>query len=182
MRFLAVILAGAAADLLTKHWAWRILVNPDSRWSDLEVDKLADRLRVVELLWQPNRGAVFGVGHGQTALFVVFTFLALALLTWLFIDSRRSQAWLQVFLGMVVAGALGNLYDRLAFGHVRDFLRFSLRADWATWGGPDHYLWPYVFNVADVFISVGVAGLFLVWLIALVRRGGAKAERRSDDR
>lgn len=176
------MVAGAAADLLSKRWAYYALEDPATRWPLHRIEELQRRLMVLDLLWQPNWGAVFGVGHGQTALFIAFTFLALGLLTWLFIESRKGHLWLQIFLACVVAGALGNLYDRIQFGHVRDFLRLNFRADWASWGGPEHYLWPYVFNIADVFITVGVGGLFLVWLIALVRHRGERPAPRSGKR
>ena len=159
---------------MSKQWAYGALVDPDTKWSPQRLADLQGRLLCLELVWQPNRGAVFGVGHGQTSLFVVFTVLALALLTWLFVDSRRKQIWLQLSLASVVAGALGNLYDRVRFAHVRDFLRFSFRADWASWGGPGSYIWPFVFNVADVFITLGVTGLFLVWLVAVIRHARRK--------
>lgn len=167
---------------MSKRWAFYAIENPSTRWSHERVAELQRWLVCLDLLWQPNWGAVFGVGHGQTALFIAFTFLALGLLTWLFVESHRGNVWLQVFLASVVAGAMGNLYDRIRFGHVRDFLRFNVRADWAGWGGPEHYLWPYVFNVADVFITVGVAGLFIVWLIALIRHRDSQPAATSPKR
>jgi signal peptidase II len=176
VRFAAIIAAGTALDLWSKRLAWLVLDNKDTRLDDPHLAEINRQFPVVDFLWQPNYGAVFGVGQGKTALFVAFTFLALGLLTWLFADSKRHQVWLQTFLACVVAGAVGNLYDRIQFSCVRDFIRFDFSAGWAAgWGGPEHYIWPYVFNIADVFISVGVCGLFLVWLTALVRHHRAKA-------
>jgi len=174
--FLAVIVSGTAVDLAAKHWAYAVLADPASRWSPERIHSLQSKLLIVDLVWQPNRGAVFGSWAGQTVPLVAFTVLALGLLVWLFADSRRGQVWLHLFLSLIVAGAVGNLYDRLMYQHVRDFLRLNLRFDWLAWGGPEHYLWPYIFNVADVFITVGVAGLFLIWLIGLVRHKPAPAD------
>ena len=180
MRFLTVIAVGAGLDLWSKHWAYLSMENPATRWSEASLAALGRKLLCLDFIWQANQGAVLGVGQGKTTLFVVFTFLALGLLTWLFIDSKRSHAGLQIFLGCVVAGAIGNLYDRMQFQYVRDFLRINFRADWATWGGERHYLWPYVFNIADVFITVGVCGLFLVWLVALIRQRRSEAKPAAD--
>ena len=176
VRFLAVVVAGTVLDLWSKHWAFLALKNEETLWSKASLDALGRKLLCLEFIWQENFGAVLGVGQGRTAMFVGFTFLALALLTWLFVDSKRSHSGLHLFLGCVVAGAIGNLYDRMQFAYVRDFLRFTFRADWATWGGDSHYVWPYVFNIADVFISVGVFGLFLVWLVSLIQHRQATSK------
>ena len=68
-------------------------------------------------------------------------------------------------LALIAAGAIGNLYDRLNFGYVRDFLRLNVTASWASWGGEEGHIWPYVFNIADVWLTVGVIGLAILWLM-----------------
>ncbi len=169
--FLAIVAVGVALDLFSKAWAFGAL-SPESSspWSAEKIAALERWLVCLDLNWHPNRGAVFGWGQGQTALFVAFTILAAGVLLWLFIDSRKGQVVLQSMLALVMAGALGNLYDRVRFAHVRDFLRLNIRADWAFWGGPGNtYLWPYIFNVADVFITVGVVGLFVSWIAGSIR-------------
>ena len=70
--------------------------------------------------------------------------LALGLITWVFVTSRRGQPWLHIALGLITAGAIGNLYDRAVFGAVRDFLKFTV-----SW-------YPFIFNIADVLLCVGV--------------------------
>jgi signal peptidase II len=87
-----------------------------------------------------NTGAAFGLGRGSNAFFVA---LALALIGALIVWRRRLPAdvpWTRLALSLVLAGAVGNLYDRVAYGFVVDFLDFRV--------------WP-VFNVADSAISVG---------------------------
>ncbi|MBN2583243.1 MAG: signal peptidase II [Planctomycetes bacterium] len=155
---------------MTKAWAQGAF-DPESptRWSAERVLEFQRNFLCLEFVWQWNPGAVFGVAQGKTVALVVFNLLALTLLVWLFADSRKRQGLLHLCLGMIVAGALGNLYDRLVYQHVRDFLRFSFRADWVPWDNGSGYLWPYVINVADVYITVGVAGLFLIWLVAMIR-------------
>jgi len=63
-------------------------------------------------------------------------------------DPRNSM--LQVALAMILAGALGNLYDRILYGYVIDFLELHVRG----------YYWPS-FNIADTSISIGV--ILLAW-------------------
>src|SRR3954454_7392305 len=59
-----------------------------------------------------NFGAVFGLGQGQKLLFVTVSVLAIAFLTYLFTSSGRSRVY-QFILGMLLAGVIGNMYDRL---------------------------------------------------------------------
>jgi signal peptidase II len=93
-----------------------------------------------------NRGAVFGIGQGQRSLFLVVSVLAIAFLTYLFATSGR-QRFYQLVLGMLLAGVLGNLYDRFQFGYVRDMIHALPR--WPSF-------FPWIFNVADSLLCVGV--------------------------
>jgi signal peptidase II len=63
-------------------------------------------------------------------------------------------------LGLILGGTLGNLFDRICFGHVRDFILFTGRAQI----GGFQLAWPYVFNLADVFLVIGVVGAIIAWL------------------
>ena len=100
-----------------------------------------------------NHGALFGIGGEQkgtaNGLFaLVSVAAAVAIVVW---GTRRHTArerGLMVALGLILGGTIGNLYDRLVFGGVRDFLYFY------------KIEWP-VFNVADCCLVVG-AGVLLV--------------------
>jgi signal peptidase II len=94
-----------------------------------------------------NQGAVFGLGQGQRILFVVVSAGAIAFLTYLFATSGTRRIY-QVLLGMLTAGVIGNLYDRVEYGYVRDMIHALPR--WK-------HFFPYVFNVADSFLCVGVS-------------------------
>ena len=88
---------------------------------------------------------------GRMAFFVGTSLVAIALLL-VFFYRLEPQARLSAFaLGGILAGAVGNLIDRLAYGEVIDFLNVHL------WGG---YTWP-TFNIADSAIVVGV-GILMV--------------------
>lgn len=112
-----------------------------------------------------NPGAVFGIGAGKRWVFVFFTLGAMAFALGLFAKWTVKRDWVShVGLGLLIAGGLGNLYDRLAFACVRDFIRplpgvnlpFGLSY---PWGGRE--VWPYVSNVADLYLIIGVG--MLVW-------------------
>src|SRR5262249_25403122 len=100
-----------------------------------------------------NNGALFGLGgesydmDGNTFFALVSVLAAAAIIFWSTRPSTAKDWPLCMSLGLILAGTLGNLYDRLVFDGVRDFL------DW-------YYLvnWP-VFNLADCFL---VCGAFLL--------------------
>jgi len=97
-----------------------------------------------------NRGGVFGVGQGQVAFFILFTLVASAAILWAVRKYGRTSRRLTFALGCVFGGAMGNLWDRLALGYVRDFIDAHL--------GPHH--WP-TFNIADSAICIGAAILVI---------------------
>jgi signal peptidase II len=105
-----------------------------------------------------NHGALFGIG-GQTGIGnLMFTLVsvtaALAIIVWTFKSATARDRYLCCALGLILAGTFGNLYDRLLFGGVRDFMYWYRFIDWP------------VFNVADICL---VTGASLLVLEALVR-------------
>jgi len=123
-------------DRLTKSWAAAHLV-------------LGHSVRVLPYLdWSlvENRGAAFGLLSGQTAAFIVAAALAVGALLWIL--RQRLPYAAQLGIGGVLGGAVGNLYDRVLSQRVVDFI--------------DVRLWPYVFNVADIGITLGVITLVVV--------------------
>jgi len=101
-----------------------------------------------------NHGALFGFGRNYKTLangiFALISFFAaVAIVLWSSYRTTASDRWLCVALGLILAGTLGNFYDRLVFNGVRDFLHWNLWFDWP------------VFNIADCCLVSG-AGLLLV--------------------
>jgi signal peptidase II len=113
-----------------------------------------------------NEGAVFGLGQGKQAVFVAVSFVALAFLSFLFWKSP--SRFEHFILGVLLAGVLGNMYDRVQYNYVRDMF-FALPAfHWpGTWqlmgypSMPDRLVFPYIFNVADVLLVCGVCVLLI---------------------
>lgn len=112
-----------------------------------------------------NPGAVFGIGAGKRWVFVFFTLGALVFALGLFARWTVKRDWVShVGLGLLISGGLGNLYDRLMYACVRDFIRplpgVKLPFGWTfPWGGRE--VWPYVSNVADLYLIIGVG--MLIW-------------------
>ena len=135
----AAALVVAGLDQLTKYWIVHQVKLPEKR--QIEISGIFD------LTYVQNYGASFGMLSGArwvlTALSVI---VAAALLTWL----GGLKRWVAATgVAFVVGGALGNLYDRIAYGYVVDFLDFS------------GLYFPWVFNVADAAINVGIAFILL---------------------
>ena len=100
-----------------------------------------------------NTGAAFGSFRGNNTFFIAISSLALVVVLGLLLRSRIPDRWRDLSLALLLAGILGNLTDRLLYGHVVDFLLFDLHVPYA-------HPWP-AFNVADSCISVAVV-LFIV--------------------
>jgi signal peptidase II len=98
-----------------------------------------------------NGGAVFGMFQGYVPVFLAFSVVAMAVIIGVFATSDARHRVVHIALGLITAGALGNLYDRAMYNGVRDMLRFYV--DW----------YPYIFNIADVLLCVGVPLLIVRW-------------------
>ena len=133
-----------ALDQLTKQWILRSISLYDAR------SIVPDFFNLVNV---PNTGAAFGSFKGNNTFFVVISIIALVVVTILLVRPRRSDPWRDVSLALLLAGILGNLTDRLLYGHVVDFLLFNLHIPYAD-------PWP-AFNVADSCISIAVV-LFII--------------------
>ena len=123
---------------------------------------------ILSLKLTTNTGAVFGLGKGGQWVFVLVSIVATVLILRIFWRSP-ARAWpLHTALALILAGALGNLYDRVRFSAVRDML----------WLFPETRLWPWIFNLADAALLVGVA---LVIAQTWGRELRARGERSAPD-
>ncbi len=104
LRFGLVAVGGLALDLWSKHWAFGVL--PQGTPPRIVIPHL------LEFQTMLNKGALFGIGAGRTSLFLVASALALVLVLWMFSQTPRHRRLLHVALGAILAGALGNMYDR----------------------------------------------------------------------
>ena len=176
-----VTLSALAVDLASKAIAFAAIA-PDPvvvrRTEVLEAKSLETLIpwhepvvivpRVLELTLVLNPGAVFGIGAGARWFFVIFTVLAIGFGLWMFgAWTKPRHRMAHAAIGLLIAGGLGNLYDRLRFACVRDFIhplpdvRFPF--GWKLPGQPSGEIWPYVSNVADLWLLIGI-GLLMIHL------------------
>ena len=113
-----------------------------------------------------NTGAVFGLGKGGQWLFIIVSIAACMLIVRIFWKSAADGWLLHLSLALIMAGALGNLYDRIRFAAVRDMLHLF----------PGSGLWPWIFNLADAALLTGVVLVIgLTWWRELRERGDGSA-------
>ena len=160
-RFALTTVAGLGLDLYTKALAVEKL-SPDP----LYVPPYVAIRGWLQFEYVSNPGAVFGIAPGQRGVFLIVSVVAIGFLTYLFSGSGRRPIY-QIILGLLLAGVLGNLYDRIRYAHVRDMIHALPGWKWPA-SIHDHLtflpteVFPYIFNVADSLLCVGV-GLMLVY-------------------
>ena len=150
---LPILLLGVALDLATKYLV-------------LQNMPLGSHISVIQgffnLVHVHNRGAVFGLLASwplDVRIFFVFTTgIVLMVVGYLWWRLPENEGLANLGYSLIMAGALGNLVDRVRFGEVVDFLDFY-------WG---RYHWP-AFNVADSLVCLG-AGV-LIWVILREEKG-----------
>lgn len=102
---------------------------------------------VFHLTLVKNSGSAFGLFRDSTTIFIIITIVAVTfILRYLFFKKGHLDIKVRIALFLILAGALGNLMDRLRFGYVIDFLDFRV--------------WP-VFNIADSAITIGA--ILIIW-------------------
>jgi signal peptidase II len=205
LRLWILVVFGLVADLWSKNWAFAELKPNGDPYHFIP--------GLLDFQLSLNSGALFGMGSGLVWLFIGASMVALVFVMYLFACSHPKQRVIHMALGLILAGALGNLYDRVAHqydmvtvkatdshpqysvlgahvpggkndeglvrirswsatggdfayaksqllgevkrvGVVRDFLKITPQ----VWGKD---IWRWVFNVADVFLVVGVSMLLL---------------------
>ena len=192
---LGVFAGGLSLDLWSKAWAFATVAG-----YPVELDRariLGDgsffvphHPRVAALPWDLldfrlvlNHGAVFGIGQHRRGLFIAFTMLATVAAVALFARGTRARMRAShVAIGMILAGGLGNLYDRIVYGAVRDFLHmlpdWQLPNGWKWPGNQTGDVFPWVYNVADVLLLAGMA-LFVISSWSEERRVSRAQARRA---
>ncbi|HZV84669.1 MAG TPA: signal peptidase II [Brevundimonas sp.] len=135
-------------DQATKAW---VMSGLDLR----EVGRVEIWPPVFNFSWVENRGVSFGLfGDGSARwMLSAFSIIVAGALGWWAL--RADRRLLITAIGLIMGGAIGNVIDRIRFGFVVDFLDFSGTG-----------VFPWVFNVADSAITVGVVLLILDSLLS----------------
>lgn len=144
----ALVVAGTAALLYAADQASKLLVVAALRLGESHA-VIGDLVRI---WYVQNTGAAFSLFPGAIWLFLPVTVLALVMIAYFFRAFRDRGPWIHVILGIILAGTLGNLTDRLRLGYVVDFVSVGIGdARFPT------------FNVADSAVVVGI-GLLVLYL------------------
>ena len=107
----------------------------------------------IDLIW--NEGVAFGLfSFSQSNLYNLITLIIVMIIFFILTLIIKSEGLERISLSMVFGGALGNLYDRIMYKAVPDFIDFHIRD--LHW---------FIFNVADIFITLGVIMLILLELL-----------------
>lgn len=142
---LSVVVATLAADQVTKVWAE----------STLNYGEQIDIVPILSLYRVHNTGIAFSLFNdfGSTGL-ILFVFAVTAIVTLIWARTAEGGRLAALGYALIVGGALGNLVDRLVYGHVVDFLFLHLGS------------YPlFVFNIADTALTLGPAILILIFLL-----------------
>ena len=107
----------------------------------------------IVLIW--NKGIAFGLlSFSESYLYNIVSLIILITIFILIVMSLKSDGFKKYSLLLIVGGAVGNLHDRIFFNAVPDFIDFHV--------GNFHW---FIFNVSDIFITIGVIGMIILELI-----------------
>lgn len=158
---------------MSSTWRWFalaaaiVLADQLTKWAVLANFAYGERLEItgfLNLVLVYNKGAAFSMfadaSGWQTPLLIVFALVAAGIVGTLIVKNPHKRL-LCLGLALILAGAIGNLIDRLRYGHVVDFLDFHAMG----------WHWP-AFNVADSAITIGAVLLILEGLVHQEKRVG----------
>tara|TARA_Y100000591_G_C21793303_1_gene677847 strand:+ start:530 stop:1024 length:495 start_codon:yes stop_codon:yes gene_type:complete len=123
------------------------VINLDKKFLGSEI--FASKFLNISLIW--NEGIAFGLlSFGQENFYNLLTFFIILIIFFIFIIIRKSSGLKKYALMMILGGALGNVFDRIFYKAVPDFIDFHV--------GEFHW---FIFNFADIFITIGVFYMIL---------------------
>jgi len=174
---LTILIVGFSVDIMTKVYAFEhvtqvpVVLERDqllsnTAWTPIPphngVVAIPGRLLNFRLVL--NDGAVFGIGSQRRGFFIIFTIIALCIAAWIFAkNTTKNSTIAHLGLGLVLGGGLGNLYDRIFIGRVRDFMHmFPDRHLPFSWPGGSTEWFPWIFNVGDMLLLTGM-GLLMMY-------------------
>lgn len=139
-----IIIIGLILDRITKLWA---------------INKLSSDIVIIKGLFSfsylENRGAAFGILQHKIILLCVVTLTIIIGIIYYLVVKKPTSKWLRVSFSLIISGAFGNLFDRVYYRYVVDFILFHYK---------DKYYFP-TFNVADIMVVVGtiMLGYFILF-------------------
>jgi signal peptidase II len=152
--FISIAMTGAIVDLYSKH----LIVS-----SMIEGEQIKLIGEIFSLHFVYNEGAAFGLHPEKwvqkivpfisgTVFYTVLSLLASCLVLYLYFKHTVGH-WQESAFSLIMAGAIGNISDRIRLGKVVDFISVGINEEWR---------WP-IFNVADSCVSVGIVILLITY-------------------
>ena len=130
-------------DRITKIY----VINLDKKFIGSEI--FSSKYLNITLIW--NEGIAFGLlSFDQENLYNLLTILIILIIFFILVMFLKSSGLKKLALVMILGGALGNVFDRILYKSVPDFIDFHV--------GEFHW---FIFNIADVFITIGVFSMIL---------------------
>lgn len=141
IKYIALVLILLGIDQVTKLW---------TRISLSELGSIPVIQDFFHLTYVENRGAAFGMLEGKSSFFLIVGLVSIGLLLYYGKTQKNNPKinLLNIIQSLIIAGAIGNILDRWFLGFVTDMIDFR-------------GIWPYVFNIADVFVVCGTLSLIL---------------------
>ena len=152
-----VAFCGIFLDLMTK-WIVFVKLNDTGRFVIIK--------GFLGLVCSRNEGVVWGLAQGRNNILIFFCIAAIGAILWFYKTFDKSGLFSDIAFGMILSGAIGNLWDRIFHHHVRDFIDVHLGFG---------YHWP-TFNIADSLICVGV-GMILYETLFTKRQGSVLTQK-----
>lgn len=142
-----------------------ILLDQISKFLIENSMELGDSIPVIEgifhITYILNPGAAFGILENQRLFFILIATIMILMTGYIYPLIPQKSKMLRLGVGMLFGGAVGNLIDRIRTGLVVDFFDFKI--------------WP-IFNIADIFIVVGVGMIIIAMFYADCKMKGEKNE------
>lgn len=132
MIYVIIIATLIGLDQLSKYWALEYLQ---------EIGSIPIIENIFHLTYVENRGAAFGMLKDNQIIFIIVAMIV-TIGGIYYLNTRKIHRLGQSAIVMIIAGAIGNMIDRVRLGFVVDYFDFR-------------FIWEYVFNVADIFVVVG---------------------------
>lgn len=129
---------------------------------------------LVNFTYVKNDGAAWGMLDNARWVFMTLSTLAMLAIVYVLIKYRKRHVMLEIGLAFVLGGGIGNMIDRIIYGTVTDFLHFTSESFPIL-----NRSFP-VFNVADIFVTVG-AFVLIAYLLFVESRAKDKDDKAEDD-
>ena len=124
------------------------VINLDKKLPGSEI--FSSKYLNISLIW--NEGIAFGLlSFDQENLYNFLTILIILIIFYIFLMILKSDGLKKISLIMILGGAMGNVFDRILYKAVPDFIDFHI--------GNFHW---FIFNVSDIFITIGVICMILI--------------------